>query len=493
MKIQVLEEPELEFGRGGQHIDPRKGIRFYGPADIAGTAKQVRVAIIGSQPHIEGIKAWLSSCRSPIAGKDSHLRHLHQPFPGFAPESPFAAEVVFNPRLERALSKRDLQAPATASPLTALRDAVDLYEAELAKVADEPNIDVVLVCRPEELDDTLTASAGDSSDKSNGSNGTSNSAGPSSSSSRPAPMPTGMDFHSILKARALRYGHPIQIVRRGTWDSNFTDKTRSGTARPRQDPATRAWNLHTALYYKGGHVPWRLPRDARDYSSLYVGVTFYRSVDEQELRTSVAQVFNERGDGVIVRGGKAQVADSDRQPHLGEDDAYELLSGALERYYDEHRTSPARLVMHKTSDYTDAELSGFRAAAQEQRLGILELIWLTNSPVRLFRPGIHPPLRGSMLSMSDDRHALYTRGSVPAYQVYPGMYVPTPLTLRMVDTESSPEQLASEVLGLSKMNWNATPLDGRLPITVRTARSVGDILRHVPEDQIPAGRYAFYM
>lgn len=482
MKAEVLGEPELEFGGGGQHIDPRQGISFYGPADRGATPKQIRVGIIGSQAHIDGLKSWLISCREQITGKDSHLRYLHQPFPGFAPDSPFAAELAFSPRLERPLPKRVLDQLATGNPLTALHEAVNLYDDELAKLADEPNVDVVMVCRPEQLDDAPSPSA------------TSIAAGRSAVRSGPtAPMTAGMDFHSMLKARSLRHGHPIQIVRRGTWDPNFTGKTLSGTGRPRQDPATRAWNLHTALYYKGGNVPWRLPRDARDYSTLYVGTTFYRSIDERELRTSVAQVFNERGDGVIVRGAKAKVDRNDLQPHLSEQDAFELLSTAVTSYYDEHRTSPARIVIHKTSSYTGAELAGFRAAAAEQRLGMLELLWLSNSPVRLFRPGIHPPLRGSMLSLSDDRHILYTRGSVPAYQVYPGMYVPMPLSICMVETESSAHQQGLELLALTKMNWNATPLDGRLPITVRTARSVGDILRHVPEDQRPVGRYAFYM
>ena len=30
-------------------------------------------------------------------------------------------------------------------------------------------------------------------------------------------------------------------------------------SRPLQDEATRAWNFHTALYYKAGGTPWRLP------------------------------------------------------------------------------------------------------------------------------------------------------------------------------------------------------------------------------------------
>jgi len=497
VKAVVLDEPELEFGRGGRHVDPRQGIAFYGPADIDGTVKQVRVAIIGPQAHIDGIKAWLERCRKRIDGKDSHLRYLHQPFPGFSPDSPFAATVVFDSRLERALSKRELAVMVGLNPLAALTAAVELYERELAILAEEAQVDVVLVCRPEQLDDAPGTDESDGPANSDAGAERDSAAdgaprGTTGTSRHATPMPTG-DFRSMLKARALRYGRPIQIVRRGTWDSAFKDKTRSGTARTRQDPATRAWNLHTALYYKAGKIPWRLPRHNRDFTTLYVGATFYRTIGADALRTSVAQVFNERGDGIIVRGAKAKVAKTDRQPHLSEDGAYELLSSALSNYHAEHRTLPARVVMHKSSDYTAGELDGFRAAADEQRLTMLELLWLSNSAARLFRPGEFPPLRGTMVSLTDTRHVLYTRGSVPAYQTYPGMYVPTALAFRMVDTETSAAELATEILGLSKMNWNATALDGRLPITVRTAKSVGDILRHVPADQSPAGRYAFYM
>lgn len=307
-------------------------------------------------------------------------------------------------------------------------------------------------------------------------------------------MPVGVDFHAMLKARSLKYSRPIQILRRGTWDQSFKDPTRSGTQRTRQDEATRAWNLHTALYYKAGGVPWRLPRRGSDLATCYVGVAFYRPLGEQTLETSVAQVFNERGDGVIVRGGKAAILKDDRQAHLSEGDAYELLESALDRYRAEHRTTPARVVLHKTSSYTPAELTGFRSAAASQRLSLLELLWLTRSePTRLFRTGEFPPLRGTLLSLTESRHVLYTRGSVPDYQTYPGMYVPRPLGFRTVDAEIGAMELAGELLALTKMNWNATPLDGQLPITLRTADTVANILRHLGADEKPAGRYAFYM
>ena len=43
------------------------------------------------------------------------------------------------------------------------------------------------------------------------------------------------------------------------------------------------------------------------------------------------------------------------------------------------------------------------------------------------------------------------------------------------------------------MNLNATQLDGRLPITIRTAESIGTILKHLPDGVEPEPRYAYYM
>lgn len=473
----VLDEPDLEFARGSRHIDPRQGITIYGPADTADTARLVRIGIVGLQTHIDGLKQWLDLCREPIAAKESPLGHLHQPFRGFNSDRGFRATIVPNTRLERVIAKRDLDNLASLNPLQAVHAAVDLYDAELAVLHEEPNCDVVIVCRPEQLDDAPTADPEVDDDD-----------------AAPTVMPVGVDFHSMLKARSLKYSRPIQIIRRGTWDQSFKDRSRSGSQRSRQDEATRAWNLHTALYYKSGGVPWRLPRDNRDLTTCYVGVGFYQGLTNEVLETSVAQVFNERGDGVIVRGGKAAILKDDRRPHLNEDDAFGLLDAALNRYRMEHLTSPARVVLHKTSSYTDAELAGFRSAAESQRLSLLEMLWLTRSePTRLFRTGEFPPLRGTLLSLSDDRHVLYTRGSVPAYQTYPGMYVPRPVGFRTVDTETGSKGLASELLALTKMNWNATPLDGHQPITLRTADTIADILRHLGPDDPMAGRYAFYM
>jgi hypothetical protein len=137
--------------------------------------------------------------------------------------------------------------------------------------------------------------------------------------------------------------------------------------------------------YKAGGIPWRLLRDAAELTTGFVGVSFYRSLDGARLLTSVAQVFNEHGEGVIVKGGPAQLDKEDKTPHLSEPDAHALLKQAIQVYRREHRTSPARVVVQKTSRMTPEEPAGFDAAAQEHAIDTIELLFVRRSLTRVFR------------------------------------------------------------------------------------------------------------
>lgn len=476
MKATVLDEPLLEFGNGHRHVDPRTGIATFGPADAGdNSVGTVRLGVVGTQEAIDSVRRWLDRCRDEVAAKESHLARFFVPFPGYNSEAGFFSKLEVTSRLERRLDKKALANIATLGPVQAIREAVDLYDTELRILDEEPNCHVVLVCRPDDLRERndLVASA-------------------DRPWLKPRSEPVGFDFRDLLKARSLTMKRPIQLIRRETWDPTFKPQQRE--PRRQQDEATRAWNLFTALYYKAGGLPWRMIRESSDLDTCYVGVAFFRSSDRETVQTSVAQIFNERGDGVIVRGAAAISSSDDRQPHLARADAHDLLERALRRYRSEHRNAPARIMLHKTSSFTADEIEGFEAAASDERIDLLELVWLPrDDAARLFRQGEQPPLRGTMLSLDQSRHVLYTKGAVPFYQMYPGMYVPHALPFRPVVTESSPEQIASELLTLSKMNWNATQLDGRLPITIRTAESIGSILKHLPEGVEPEPRYAYYM
>lgn len=219
-----------------------------------------------------------------------------------------------------------------------------------------------------------------------------------------------------------------------------------------------------------------MTRHVRDLTTCYVEVAFYRSAENETLQTSVAQVFNERGDGVIVRGAQATQSKEDRQPHLTGDDAKDLLEQSLARYRIEHKTAPARVMLHKTSSFTPEELEGFRAAAEAERLAMLELVWNPRGD----SPGCFGKASGRPNEARSCRSLTPGTCSTPV-----GAVRSTGLTqgctcrrhsFRLVDVQSSAAEIATELLALSKMNWNAAQLDGRVPITLRTADSIGRIL-----------------
>jgi hypothetical protein len=72
------------------------------------------------------------------------------------------------------------------------------------------------------------------------------------------------------------------------------------------------------------------------------------------------------------------------------------------------------------------------------------------------------------------------------------MYVPTPLEFERAHGESSPNDIARELLDLSKLNFNNTQFDGAEPVTVRAARRVGDILKHVEDGRLRQSRFRFF-
>ncbi|MCE4556257.1 hypothetical protein [Pelomonas cellulosilytica] len=50
------------------------------------------------------------------------------------------------------------------------------------------------------------------------------------------------------------------------------------------------------------------------------------------LNSSLAQIFDELGNGLILRGMPIDMSRDDRVPHLNADRAYDLLTAALNEY-----------------------------------------------------------------------------------------------------------------------------------------------------------------
>ena len=87
----------------------------------------------------------------------------------------------------------------------------------------------------------------------------------------------------------------------------------------------------------------------------------------------------------------------------------------------------------------------------------------------------------------------YTQGSVDFYRCYPGLYTPRTLDVQLDHAEAGEIGLLTELLALTKMNWNSTELINLEPIILPVARSVGSILRHMSPGRSAPSRFSFFM
>lgn len=473
MRLVHIKEPRLVFA-DGSHVCPRRGIATYGVYDRHSQTRRtpIHLGVVGISADLEAMSNLLETMKSPIPGvQEERKRNLFPDFCGFNSGTGFYAEFVFNQDLGRPIKNADVnKITKIKNRAERIQAALDLYYNEIKFLAQNRPIDVVVCVLSKPLYDAVSREVVVEEEE---------------QLETSIEVASELNFRRALKARTMHFGKPLQLLRADTFKSD---------AKKQQDDATKAWNLSTALYYKAGATnPWRLTREGNHPLSCALGVAFYRSRDKKSINTSLAQVFDELGNGLIMRGTPVHLDKDDRVPKLTTDQSFLLFKSALEEYWNALRTYPKRVVVHKTSNFSDAEADGFLSAAEELRIDTVDFVTVMDSKLRLFRNGGYPPYRGTSVEIGQNHQLLYTRGSNWYYGTYPGMYIPQPLELRVLRSEQSADFLAREILGLTKMNWNNTQVDGKYPITLSCARKVGEIMKYLEEHDHPQIRYGYYM
>jgi len=306
--------------------------------------------------------------------------------------------------------------------------------------------------------------------------------GPETAAPEPTPSHLFRDFHNALKANAMRAKLPTQLV----WEGTLRN------ARDTEDPATTAWNFFTALYYKAGNMPWELqfgvPR------TCFVGITFYRESPDPNspTRTCLAQAFSESGEGLVLRGERVTWdKERDKKPHLNERDAESILRKVIELYRFHFNGPPHRVVVHKTSRYWPEELRGFKAALGD--IHSSDFLALERRGIRFMRLGSQPPVRGTVIELGKRNYLVYTRGYIPFLRTYPGMRIPNPLEVVEHLGDSSAEKVCTELLALTKLNWNTCAFASADPVTIAFSRQVATIIKELPEGVELLTKYRHFM
>ena len=289
------------------------------------------------------------------------------------------------------------------------------------------------------------------------------------------------DFRRSLKAEAMDYGTPIQLAH----NRLFRDREDG------DDPATKAWDICSAVFYKAGGIPWRLSGIAPHV--CFVGISFHhlRTEKKHVVYSSCAQAFSTDTEGFVLRGDSIDWdKDLGVSPHLNQEQAFRMGNAILAEYRNRTGRDPLRLVVHKRSKFDQQEKDGLTAAWN--RVPRHEFLTLYPSDFRLLPQGDYPPRRGTLITVEGTRH-LYTTGFFEPWGSYPGPHIPAPVEVRFESETEDEERACQEILGLTKMNFNsASPFEWS-PITTRMAREVGLIMAEVRDDKTPEMSYRYYM
>ena len=286
------------------------------------------------------------------------------------------------------------------------------------------------------------------------------------------------DFHRQVKAEFLAIA-PTQLIRETTLAPDSLKNKAGYNVRRTQDAATVAWNLATGLYYKTQpRPPWRLS-DVRP-KVCYVGLV-YKNLpnDPNGHACCAAQMFLNEGDGVVFRGANGPWKTGDYEYHLGRDAAKSLLDMVLATYAENHGGPPNELFIHGQTNFNDEEWQAFEQAAPAATKVVGVRIKQTGGESKLFRDGDYPVLRGTAMLLDERNAYLWTTGYIPQLDTYIGPETPNPLFITVLRSKGQTpvmKTVLQDIMGLTKINYNSCNFNDGLPVTVRFAKMVGEVL-----------------
>jgi len=493
-------EPALEFRYSQRLCDPRDGLSIFGPYDTDEPShpQNISYAVIGTIKGLELFGKFASRIQSPIAQEPNEKAKLLWPaFPGF--EAAFHSSWSNKATRCFTLNRNELvKCARDKDPDKRTWFVVETYISAVERILQHEEIVSVIICvvpdiiykncRPESRIQDGTGVSISRSERKLRKSGRRDLF----DSYDPEQYQYSVDFRRQIKARAMKHGVPIQIIRESTLRLTEPTKENPRGLTPLSD---RAWNLGVAIYYKAGGKPWRLST-ARE-GVCYIGIAYRLTGTKIGSKSAccAAQMFLDTGDGIVFMGERGRwYSPEKREFHLSRKAARNLLAGVLKSYVELEGKPLSEIFLHCRSAIDSEEFSGFKEACPcgVKLLGI-RVRPESRGGIRLFREGTRPVLRGTFWKIHENRGFLWTTGYKPRLGTYDGWETPVPLQIDIQHGNGAIEQVATDILGLTKLNYNACRLGESEPVTVGFSSAVGEILVSNPTVRDVSHKFKFYI
>lgn len=467
LSATFIDEPILSFAGGREHVDQKTGITVFGPRSLGDSDRhpdQIRVGFIGSGRSIGSARRWMESCQWGVPGDDDHAD-----FPGFSEDCGFYSDLVFSDSWNEQITALEID------KVKSERFYKDRFPLSVSIISDKIKLlsrkdnppSIIILSLPDEL--LKHCKVLDYVDPDLGT--------------------VHRDLRRAIKAEAMKYQMPTQILLQRTSEADENSRLVDHKSKC-------AWNFFTGLYFKQGGLPWS-PVGLTP-GSCYIGISFYKPIGSSlssQSQVSVAQAFDEHGEGLVLRGPEFQwdEIENGKSPHLSKENAESLIDQVLEQYKEWMNQYPSRVVVHKSSRFWKDESEGLKSGISKRGIESFDFVSVhSTSHLRLIRSGKYPALRGTYFS-AGDLHFLYTTGFISPLNAYPHGHVPSPLQIADHIGDSDINLILNEILIFTKMNWNSANFSISKPITLRFSELVGNILKEIPLDRDPLPQYKFYI
>ena len=500
-KLIHIEEPQILFAYNQKCTDPRDGLTLFGPLPSP-KVYGIRSGVVGTKAGLMIFKQYLETIQKPIYNANNVTRPM---FPGF--ETVFDCKWRSNDILFKEVKEDEINKLLyNDSNHQRTYDVVTLFINKIieSNKNEEEKVDIWFVivsdeifkfCRPESVMPKLLVQSKSSMKKGQAKKLIK---APSLFPEDNAPAEVykfDAQFHDQLKARLLPYTAPTQILRESTlaW-RDFKNKFGVPKRNFAKIEGHLAWTICTAAYYKAGGKPWKLS-DIRE-GVCYLGLV-YKQLDKSinpKNACCAAQMFLDSGDGTVFKGEVGPWYNPQKGDfHLKPKEAKELLSQALNSYLQQVGNYPKEVFIHAKTKFNQEEWKAFLSVtpSETQLVGIS----ITDTkPLKLFRSsGDFPVLRGSALLIDERTAFLWTLGYVPKTQTALSMEVPNPIFVEINKGKASIQQVLKDIMALTKLNYNACIFADGLPVTLRFADKIGEILTASMDVKAPPLAFKYYI
>ena len=285
------------------------------------------------------------------------------------------------------------------------------------------------------------------------------------------------DLHNFVKAFCVQRGIATQFLNEDTLGDAYQCRV--------------WWWLSLALYVKGLRTPWLLDNLAED--TAFVGLGF--SIDRNAPRGNhvvlgCSHIYSARGEGLQYRLSKIEnpIMRGDN-PFMSGDDARRVGETSRQLFFDARMKLPERIVLHKRTPFTREEREGLRDGLGG--IGCIDMLEIQVDHALRYVASMQrrgggtdednfPVRRGTVMKLDDFSALVWVHGATtalnPRFKYFQGKRrIPAPLIVRRHAGRTALQQLAGEILGLSKMNWNTFDLYTKLPATLQSSREIARI------------------